>query len=131
MSDRVDNPYEASDHTSLSDNLQPRPFALSLFTVIFLAILLLSIAVSRYKLTTIFNDFDLALPAISEIALHFAMVLVTAMTLAAAIATAIAIRHRRAAVVCQLTLAGFGAVLLTIYVIGTVGPLIRLINALS
>ena len=130
MRDHSDNPYEAPNQASPSDNPRP-PSALSLFTVVFLALLLLSIGVSRYELSNIFEDFDLALPTISKIAMHFATVAATATILAAAIATSVLIRHRPTVVVSQLTLIGLGAVLAAVYLIGALLPLIRLFEELS
>ena len=109
-----------------TDTPQRCPLTISLLTVVFLAALLL-----RGTLTTVFEDFELGLPMISRVAMHFAMVPVTAMALATAIAVAAVIRHHQAVIVCQLMLAGLGAVLLMIYAIGAVLPLIHLIEGLS
>ena len=131
MPDRIDNPYEPPEQVSLYDNRQRRPLALSIFTILFLAALLLAIGVSRSQLTTIFEDYDVELPTISKLSLHFAIVLAAALALAAAIVAVVTIRRRRMAIVCQLVLVGFGTVLLILYVLGGVLPLIRLISALS
>ena len=102
----------------------------TIFTIVFLTVLSLGIAVSQNWFYQAFRDFGAELSDISSLALSPLFAWAVGGVLLATFIQTFAVRNRRSALVSDSIACGAGVIALTIYTIGAIVPFASLMQSL-